>query len=719
MVWLRQHGSVLESLDLEISTGRQYSDFYSSSSSDKGDTLFCEEDYRSYDMGEPDLDPRRGGLNSFSAPGQQYGAGVNNVEGNSYDAGNSAADPGPSSGARASDGDMYDDTDWFAQVTVKLPCPQLQRLTSLSLEKTAGEYTLDLKLSTNPPQQPHQHSTTSIGSAWLPKLVDLKLVRCNLASRASMENLFSKAAPQLTRLHVDQLCYPAAGPGEEQPTRQDSYPSVQALASALQPCSNLVSLHFLDRQYMMLTGGAGSLASPYASISKLQRLQELVLTWSASAPATFFPPLPCGLTHLGLITPGNYFWHDYSWEHLRPFALPQLPQLQHLQSLHLDGCILTDAMLCSMTQLQKLHLTHNTVSAATLASMTQLQELVLHSCRAVPPAQPPAAVQNALPAWRAAWEAAHATQFSGDANFLSAIGQLPKLQVLELVQLELKFPTNRWEREHGPWPGVSAQAFSALTASSQLQRLRLDGCNHKALPRGAVGYMFPPGRELKQMRSLDIAYSKCDFLPRSWRLISSDMRSIAASCPGLQCLSIQGLLKPGADAYPLLLLTECRSLSVGGLAFNNSAAGVVAQMTQLTCLSWWCAQGFNSLGVQQLTALTALQELVFVPVMQQVSEAAQDAEKSDGKSRAGLQVSSEVESDLLSMLALSSTDSRPVVLSSQGDMVSVPCNMLQLHRCPEACMMPQLRSSLPQCHVVHLACLQVNMTPGVLMQCGN
>jgi hypothetical protein len=97
-------------------------------------------------------------------------------------------------------------------------------------------------------------------------------------------------------------------------------------------------------------------------------------------------------------------------------------------------------------------------------------------------------------------------------------------------------------------------------------------------------------------------------------LTADDLQSIASCCPSLRILHIEGLLEPGVSASALLQLAECRDLSVGGRAFDNRAAGVVAQMTQLTSLTWWCSQGFDSVGLSQLTALTNLQWLVLEPV---------------------------------------------------------------------------------------------------------
>lgn len=81
------------------------------------------------------------------------------------------------------------------------------------------------------------------------------------------------------------------------------------------------------------------------------------------------------------------------------------------------------------------------------------------------------------------------------------------------------------------------------------------------------------------------------------------------ACPNLVSLNVQSTVKPG-DISPLLQLpTSCVSLSVGGRAFYDAAAAVVAQLTQLTKLKWLSSPGLTDAGLEQLTALTALRSL--------------------------------------------------------------------------------------------------------------
>jgi hypothetical protein len=68
----------------------------------------------------------------------------------------------------------------------------------------------------------------------------------------------------------------------------------------------------------------------------------------------------------------------------------------------------------------------------------------------------------------------------------------------------------------------------------------------------------------------------------------ADLGLIATSCPALQTLDLVGAFEPGdaKSLRPLLDLSMLSSLRVGGAAWTDSAAGVVAELTQLTSLEW-------------------------------------------------------------------------------------------------------------------------------------
>jgi hypothetical protein len=99
-------------------------------------------------------------------------------------------------------------------------------------------------------------------------------------------------------------------------------------------------------------------------------------------------------------------------------------------------------------------------------------------------------------------------------------------------------------------------------------------------------------------------------------LTAEDLQRVAASCPALRTLDIDHLLahSPGEVFTPLLLFTSCRKLWVGGPEFDDRAAPIVAQLTQLTHLECECSRDHDAkcltrVGLAKLTALTGLQEL--------------------------------------------------------------------------------------------------------------
>ena len=235
-----------------------------------------------------------------------------------------------------------------------------------------------------------------------------------------------------------------------------------------------------------------------------------------------------------------------------------------------------------------------------LAGLTNLQRLVV-------------SFEEACIAVRCLLFAAHATLTPFEV-LLSSIGHLTQLQVLSLMM----------HKDRAGWPALPrlpSSAFAALTASSQLQELRVKLLNDP----GAMGegimpgsdvlqHIFPPGRRLEQLHSLALGSDYCD--DNQWGLPVEELQRVAASCPALHTLDIGHLLAtpPVADFTPLLQFTGCQRLCVGVHEFNDQAAPIVAQLTQLTCLKWDCSREYDvtcltRIGLAKLTTLTGLQEL--------------------------------------------------------------------------------------------------------------
>lgn len=79
---------------------------------------------------------------------------------------------------------------------------------------------------------------------------------------------------------------------------------------------------------------------------------------------------------------------------------------------------------------------------------------------------------------------------------------------------------------------------------------------------------------------------------------SDDIGRIISSCCNLQCLNISCSLHRGADASMLLQLPQsCTALGVGGRAFTDTAAPVIAQLTQASRLGMGSIFGVHSFHV--------------------------------------------------------------------------------------------------------------------------
>lgn len=242
-----------------------------------------------------------------------------------------------------------------------------------------------------------------------------------------------------------------------------------------------------------------------------------------------------------------------------PTLPPQLHQLSSLQWLQLFDCSLLPAVLGSMTKLVHLRMRQAILSPAVVVG--------------------------------------HGNSAAGVSALLSALQNLTQLQHLELEQTVLDTA------------GVLPQQFSALTASTQLTFLSLFEDSDRPLAQGSGQHVFAAGRRLPHLRTLKFDTSSLD-TRHAWCLDGPDLHSLTECCPSLEALDLYCVVRNGADLSALLQLPDsCVSLGVGGGAFDDAAAGVVAQMTQLTQLTFMEAPSLTDTGVQQLTALKGLRKL--------------------------------------------------------------------------------------------------------------
>lgn len=249
----------------------------------------------------------------------------------------------------------------------------------------------------------------------------------------------------------------------------------------------------------------------------------------------------------------------------QPSMPPQLQQLTPLQELHLQFCALQPVLL---------------------ASVTQLLRLRLQCCSLLPDGHVDADAH--LPS-------------AGAAALLAVLPRLTKLQRLQLEIPCLHFIDIS-----------DLQAFSALTSSSSLQKLAMPVDGGQAFPPGAAEHIFPAGRQLPCLQHLDLS-SLDNEEEQEFCLNGEDLARIVACCPSLQHLNITNALEPGADVSMLLQLpASCTSLDIGGAAFTDAAAPVLAQLTQLRELAWTDSPGVSDQGIKQLTALRRLDTLLLM-----------------------------------------------------------------------------------------------------------
>jgi hypothetical protein len=77
-----------------------------------------------------------------------------------------------------------------------------------------------------------------------------------------------------------------------------------------------------------------------------------------------------------------------------------------------------------------------------------------------------------------------------------------------------------------------------------------------------------------------------------------DLAQMVTCCPGLRQLNLLCAVRSGADFLPLLSLRpQVDSLLVGGVAFDDAAAGIVAQLTALTKLEWQLSKHLTQGGL--------------------------------------------------------------------------------------------------------------------------
>jgi hypothetical protein len=197
----------------------------------------------------------------------------------------------------------------------------------------------------------------------------------------------------------------------------------------------------------------------------------------------------------------------------------------------------------------------------------------------------------------------------GASQLLQLLARLPVLQELVLGDVD------------GDWP-QQLSLYSALTASSSLQVLNINGCD---IHHAAWQHVFPAGRKLQHLHTLT-TYECCTEEDPSFHC--ADFPHIIRCCPGLKSLD-HG---PTTDAQleSLGALTTLTRLELGPV--SQRAVGAVTGLTQLQDLKLHLAAAADDeaeLGLRDLIPLTTLTRLT------KLSSGADDAIRVDLSSVSG------------------------------------------------------------------------------------
>jgi hypothetical protein len=328
---------------------------------------------------------------------------------------------------------------------------------------------------------------------------------------------------------------------------QSLVPSVLSVFSVslcqLPPDLQLSSLQLSNLTVQLLPGNGaqGVLQAAAANTPHLKqlRLQRCALLDGGNSLATALVQLP-GLEHLSLMasqvgcagirstSPGGALQQLVQLTYLKIFdselqdsneaglALQPLQAMHQLADLRLicSRCSVTSSMLCGACHLTRLELGGGAFDSGALAGKTKLQHLELDWC----------------------W-------LSGGAAVVAALlSQMQHLQ--QLTHLDLYYTLRS---QHATTP---AAAYSALTASSKLQYLRLCECT---LPAGVWQQMFPAGRQLPHLQSINLSevmQPGGDYAP------IPEGSCLGSCCPGLRYLDATWLtgteeqLRSLRDAVP-------------------------------------------------------------------------------------------------------------------------------------------------------------------------
>lgn len=243
-----------------------------------------------------------------------------------------------------------------------------------------------------------------------------------------------------------------------------------------------------------------------------------------------------------------------------------------------------------LDSLLDLQLWNVSLPTAVLSTLTRLHALGLLNCRLLPGT------------WYDMYDSAPAAT-----AFLQSLGEM--LQLRKLALYDMCFPLS----------DLAPEQFAVLTASPHLTHLSLRGEGMVLLPPGSAQHMFNASREqqLQHLKELEVVVWNVDSTFNShpgvamqqWWLTEGDLYTIVRRCPQLQFVGLVCAMQPGASLAPLLQLTYCQQLHVGGPGFTDLEALHIAKMTWLTELHWQFSPDLTDFGLHQLTALRGLKAI--------------------------------------------------------------------------------------------------------------
>jgi hypothetical protein len=323
---------------------------------------------------------------------------------------------------------------------------------------------------------------------------------------------------------------------------------------------------------------------PGSLFSQLVKLTHLELhAGTGGLTQSSFEHLGCltALQHLGLTS----MWTEPNGDWV-PTAegMVGLSQLTQLTCLDMDECVATfktdiTPPLTPLTNLRRLRLRDiDAVDPAVLACLRQLQHLELYSHKLL---GQPSGVEALLAALQGLQQLTLLEIFHGDEPEPTAGGALHGAADAEAEAQAAAEPATGLNAAAAAAQAADAAARpdSALTASTQLQELCVD---FYTVPRGVWQHVFPPGKQLPHLTSLEAGSSES--LSGGPCMSSADLASMVRCCPGLASLNVESLaFKPGISLTPLQELRTLTKLHMFG-AQDHDNADIAVQVAQLTWL---------------------------------------------------------------------------------------------------------------------------------------